>query len=175
MNKIAKASSPEAFTQTHSTSSDNRHDGYVCQARSIKTRPSAERGGKKDQFYKPLATQFRHDGFDYRQIAREGDVAIYEQKWRGCPDPNVCFEVVRIRRRDGFQIGGSFVEPAEVYPRSEAWGTDGFTLTDKDAALNKFRQMLSAEPAKPTGTGRRRTGTGTNKTETSTQTELKLR
>ena len=155
---------PEETPSQTLTYGDNRQDGSGCQVEVLasigedlpsfanKTRATAERWGKKGQFYKPLATQFRHDGFDYRQIAREGDVALYEQKWRGCPDPNVCFEVVRIRRRDGFQIGSTFVEPAEVYPRSEAWGTDGFTLTDKDAAFKKFQQMSPAEPAKPTGT-----------------------
>ena len=106
-----------------------------------KTSATVVAGGKKGHFYKPLATQFRHDGFEYRQIAREGDAAIYEQRWGGCADPSVCYEVIRIRRREGFQINGRFVEPAEVYPNSEAWGVDGFTLTDKDAAFAKFRKL----------------------------------
>jgi hypothetical protein len=50
-------------------------------------------------------------------------------------------EVIRIRRRDGFQIGGRFVEPAKVYPKSEAWGVDGFTMPHKDAAFAKLRQV----------------------------------
>jgi hypothetical protein len=101
----------------------------------------AEAGSEKGRFYKPLPKEFRHDGFSYRQIAREGDAAIYEQHWTGCAEPSICYEVIRVRRRDGFQIGGRFVEPAEVYPNSEAWGTDGFTLTDRDAAFAKLRQM----------------------------------
>jgi len=88
-----------------------------------------------------LPTRFRHDGFDYRQIAREGNAAIYEQTWSRCSNPSVCYEVVRIRRREGFEIDGRFVEPAEVYPNSEAWGVDGFTLTDKDAAFAKLREL----------------------------------
>jgi hypothetical protein len=55
--------------------------------------------------------------------------------------PGVCFEVIRIRRRDGFQIGGRLVEPAEVYPNSEAWGVDGFMFTDRDAAFAKLREL----------------------------------
>jgi hypothetical protein len=136
----ATPSSTETWT-------DNYPFRDVCQAPGIKTRASPERGGKKGHFYKPIATQFRHDGFNFRQIVREGDVAIYEQTWTGCADPSICYEVVRIRQREGFQVGGNFVEPAEVYPRSEAWGTDGFTLTDKDAAFNKFRQMSPVGPA----------------------------
>jgi hypothetical protein len=75
------------------------------------------------------------------QIAREGDAAIFEQRWTGCAEPSVCFEVVRVKRRDGFHIGGRFVGPAEVYPNSEAWGLHGFTFTDRDAAFAKLREL----------------------------------
>src|SRR5262249_57030976 len=108
---------------------------------SLKTRSRAEAGTKKSHSYKPLRKEFRHDGFTYRQITREGDVAIYKQTWNGCPNPSVSYEVIRIRRRDGFQINGRGVEPAEVYPNSEAWGIDGFTFTNKDAAFAKLRDL----------------------------------
>jgi len=110
-------------------------------ARGIKTRATAEAWGKKRHSCKALPKRFRRDGFEYRQIAREGEAAIYEQTWTHCSDPTVCYEVIRIRRRDGFQIGGRFVEPAEVYPNSDAWGVDGFTLTDRDAAFAKLREV----------------------------------
>src|SRR4029077_16733520 len=78
---------------------------------SAKTRATAEAWGKERHFYKPLSTQFRHGGFEYPQIARERDAAIYEQRWDGCTDPSVCYEVIRIRRREGFEISGRYVEP----------------------------------------------------------------
>jgi hypothetical protein len=111
-------------------------------ARTIKTRATAEAWGKKRRSYKPLPTRFGRDGFNYRQIARERDAAIYEQTWSGCSDPSVCYEVIHIRRREGFQIDGRLVEPAEVYPSSAAWGVDGFTLTDKDAAFAKLQDLV---------------------------------
>ena len=107
----------------------------------IKTRATTEAGSKKQCFHKPLRTRFRRDGFDYHQIAREQDAAIYEQTWSGCSNPRVCYEVIRIRRREGFQIEDRTVEPAEVYPQSDAWGVDGFTLTDKDAAFAKLQEV----------------------------------
>jgi hypothetical protein len=109
--------------------------------RVIKTRARGEAGSRKQPSYKRLPTRFSRDGFDYRQLARETDAAIYEQTWSGCCNPTVCYEVIRIRRREGFQIDGRFVEPAEVYPNSDAWGVDGFTLTDKDAAFTKLREL----------------------------------
>jgi hypothetical protein len=105
-----------------------------------KTRATAEAGGKKRHSYKPLPKEFRRDGFNYRQIYREGDFAIYQQTWKGNDDSAV-FEVIRIRRREGFEINGRAVQPAEVYPSAKAWGVEGFTLTGKDAAFAKFRKL----------------------------------
>lgn len=115
--------------------------GRLTSTAAQKTRCVAEGSTKNRRFYRPLPTRFRHNGFDYRQIAREGDTAIYEQRWTGCAEPSIAYEVIRIRRRGAFQISGRFVEPAEVYPTSEAWGTDGFTLTDRDAAFAKFQEV----------------------------------
>ena len=106
-----------------------------------KTRARALAWGNKGHFYKPLPKEFRHSRFTYRQIAREDDVAIYEQTWNGCRNPSICYEVIRIRRRDAFQIGDRFVEAAEVYPNSDAWGSDGFTFTDEEAASAKLSKM----------------------------------
>jgi len=106
-----------------------------------KTSARAEAGSKKGHFYRPLPKKFRRDGFNYRQIARQGDVAIYEQTWTGSAEPSPCWEVIRIRRREGFLIDGRLVEPAEVYPNSEAWGVNGLTFTDKDTAFAKLRDL----------------------------------
>lgn len=124
--------------------------GDLIPPRSAKTRPTAEGGSKKRHFYKPLPKEFRRDGFQYRQIAREGTAAIYEQTWTGCSNPSVCYEVIRIRRRDGFQIGDKLIQPYEIYPNSEAWGVDGFTLTDRDAAFAKLREICLATALPPT-------------------------
>src|SRR5690242_2716393 len=95
-----------------------------------RTRATAEAQGKESHCYRPLPKEFRRDGFDYREIARESNTAIYSQAWSGCSDPVICFELVRVRQRAGFWIHGRFVEPAEVYPNSEAWGVDGWTFSD---------------------------------------------
>jgi hypothetical protein len=88
-----------------------------------------------------LPKQFRRDGYRYRQIARQGNATIYEQTWNGRENQSVSLEATRIRRHDGFQIGGRFVEPAEVYLNSEDWGVRGFTLTDKDGAFARLREL----------------------------------
>jgi hypothetical protein len=85
-----------------------------------KTRVTEKRAVKKGYSYEPLATAFTLGGFDYRQIAREGDWAIYEQRWRD--SKNGCYEVIRIRREEAATLPSGRSYPArEVYPPSEAW------------------------------------------------------
>jgi hypothetical protein len=119
-----------------------------------KTHARAEGRTKKGRFYRPLPTEFRRNGFDYRQIAREGDDALYEQRWTGCGEPSPSYEVIRIRRRDGFQISEKFIEPYEVYPNSDTWGVNGFTFADRNKAWDKFFEMSLEEPANQPAEGR---------------------
>src|SRR6266436_2421891 len=112
--------------------------GHSTPLLAEKTSASAEAWTKKGH-YKRLPKEFRHNAFTYRQIYRKGDLSVYQQTWKG-NEHSAAFEVIRIRRREDFQINGRVVEPAEVYPNAEAWGVDGFTLTDKDAAFAKLRE-----------------------------------
>ena len=115
--------------------------GDSIQASGAKTRATLEGGHRKGPFYKPLPKEFRRGGFTYKQIVRQRDAAIYKQTWNSCRDPSVCYEVIRIRRREGFQIGEKLIQPYEIYPNSDAWGVDGFTLTNKAAAFAKLREL----------------------------------
>jgi hypothetical protein len=117
--------------------------GGLMQVSTPKTPATPEAWGKKRHFYKPLPKEFRRDDFTYRLIARERDVAIYEQIWNGNED-SAAFEVIRIRKREGFQIGVRFVKAAEVYPNSESWGLSGWTYTDNESAVHKLREIINA-------------------------------
>ena len=128
--------------------------GGLMPPTSRKTSATVERSNKKGHFYRPLRKEFCRNRFRYRQIAREGDIALYEQRWAGCPDAAVGFEVVRVRRRDGFQISEKLIEPYEVYPNSDGWGVDGFTLTDRNKAWDKLFEISLEEPANQTAKGR---------------------
>ncbi|PYJ48201.1 MAG: hypothetical protein DMG96_25855 [Acidobacteria bacterium] len=120
-----------------------------------KTRATAEGGDRKGRFYKPLPKEFWRGGFTYRQIAREGSAAIYEQRWTGCAEPSVSYEVVRLRCRDGFHIGGRFVPTAEVYPGSEQWGELGWTFCNKELAFAKLWEIAASLNA-PARVGQKR-------------------
>ncbi len=86
--------------------------------------------------YRPIPLEFTKSGFGFQQIERVGDWAIYEQsKGKG-----VWFEVIHIKRHDGYEIGGKKIEPAETYPSSATWGVDGFTLLTLAAAKQRLQE-----------------------------------
>ena len=105
----------------------------------VKTRPVEECEAGKGR-YKPIAGFFKHGGFNYGQIGREGDLAIFEQRWRD--SENVCYEVARIRRLEAKTFPNGKSSPArEAYPSSAAWGDFGWTVTTLDAAFAKLREV----------------------------------
>ena len=119
---------------------------FMVASDSKATPPQKMRGrlistSKRADYYKPLETHFQRGKFNYKQLAREKDVAIFKQAWRGSSEPDTCWEVVVIRRHGGKTIKGHWVEPSEFYPSSTDWGKYGFTFTDKEAAFAKLREL----------------------------------
>lgn len=92
--------------------------------------------------HKPLVTSFKHRGFDYRQIDRVGDVAIFEQSKPSLT--GTWFEVVIVQRHGEYEIAGKKIEAAETMPPASAWGKQGWTLRDKSKALEKFCDLVAA-------------------------------
>jgi hypothetical protein len=88
--------------------------------------------------YKPLAESFKKNGFNHELIIREGDVAIYERSKNG---KNFHYEVIIIKRHNGYMLAGILIEPAEIYPSSSLWGANGFTYNTLEEAENKFNSL----------------------------------
>lgn len=96
--------------------------------------------------YKPIETNFTKTGFQFRQIFRDGDVAIFHKATiKGALHPvsaDCGFETVVITRHDGYEIAGVKMEPAEQYPGNEAWGSRGWTYQNLLSAINKYEILL---------------------------------
>lgn len=88
--------------------------------------------------YKPLKENFTKKGFEYKLIKRVGDKAIFEQT-KG--KKIKLYEVIKIRRHDGYTIAGVTMEPAETYPSDSEWGTFGWTFTNLEKAQEKLESI----------------------------------
>lgn len=81
---------------------------------------------------KTLKTEFEKRGFQYRQIWRDENYAIYSQtKYR------THYEVIKIRVCEDRILDGREIEGGEIYPGDKKWGVDGFTLLTESAAFDK--------------------------------------
>jgi hypothetical protein len=79
---------------------------------------------------KTLKTEFRREGFDYRQIWRQGGVAVYAY---GVPER---YELIIIRIQEEHSLpNGKLFPVREAYPATSQWGQYGWTLGPKDRAL----------------------------------------
>lgn len=91
--------------------------------------------------HKPLKTEFRKDQFNFTQVSKDGDVAIYE-KTKPSFTKSI-YEVILIIRHNGYVIGGSNVEPSECYPSSESFGRNGWTYPTLEMAQAKAQSLVS--------------------------------
>lgn len=102
--------------------------------------------------YKLLDNPYRKNGFSHYIVQREGDIALYHKTGEVNATRKYVYdagyEVVRIKRHDGYTIAGVPVEPSEVYPSAEHWGVDGYTYTGDNALENakkRFNSMVDGE------------------------------
>lgn len=93
-----------------------------------------------------LPEEFKSKGFIYRQLLREGDHAIFSQMNLSYPNAPVRFEVITIRRHNGYRIAGQKIPPAEMYPHPNQWGSLAWTLTSIEDAQAKLKKVQEIAP-----------------------------
>ena len=93
---------------------------------------------------KILPTTFRSDGFDFEQLAREGDIAIFvKQK---LPLRFKSYEVVIIQKRDAYTWPNGQTTPAhEAMPSSRDWGKYGWTYQTLEDAELRFKSLAETQ------------------------------
>jgi hypothetical protein len=85
--------------------------------------------------------------FQYVQVERQGDVAIYQQIHKA--SGNVRYEVIRIKiQREHTWPTGVTTPEKEAYPGSGSWGQLGWTFFTLADARQKMAELLTsgAEP-----------------------------
>jgi hypothetical protein len=94
---------------------------------------------------KKLEKVFTKKGFKYTQVERKGNFAIYKQENVKVKKPVLHYEVVEIKSHNGYEIGGSKIAAAEVYPGSTQWGILGWTYLDLDSAKKRFNKLVKGK------------------------------
>ena len=92
-----------------------------------------------------LPLTFKKDQFDYKQIMRDDEKALYAQGYASSDGKTfdiVAYEVIKIRQQKAntVSIGGVDVEfkEKELYPSSEQWGMFGWTFLKLENAKQRY-------------------------------------
>jgi len=90
---------------------------------------------------KILEDNFNSKGFNLSLVKREGDVAIYKKTLENSETDAHDFEVIAIKRHNGYEIAGIKMPPAEMYPSNTQWGDWAYTCTNREDADKRFIQL----------------------------------
>ena len=83
---------------------------------------------------------FTKCGFRHEQVKRKENIALFKRTQIG--QTHTHFEVVRLSSHGGYEINGSYVKSAEVYPGPSLWGVRGWTYHDVESATSKYNSLL---------------------------------
>ena len=83
---------------------------------------------------------FTKCGFRHELVQRKEDIALFKRTQIGKGHSH--FEVVRLSSHGGYEINGSYVKSAEIYPGSSLWGIRGWTYCDIQSATSKYKSLL---------------------------------
>jgi len=89
---------------------------------------------------KKIEKSFVSKGFEFKQVLRDGDMAIYEKHAPGSKCSS--YELIHITSHNGYVIAGNKIPPSEVYPGDSQWGTYGWTYTTLKDAKAKLDEKL---------------------------------
>lgn len=88
---------------------------------------------------KTIPKMFSKKGFNYKQVKREGMKAIFEQSKKG--QDGISFEVVKINKHNGYELGGQKIPAGEAYPGTSQWGIAGWTYQNIKDAEVKYKKL----------------------------------
>jgi len=97
---------------------------------------------------KTLEKKFTNKNFSYKQVVRESNVAIYEQKLIDTENVSSRYEVIIIRAHDGYEINGNKIAPSEMNPSANQWGQLGWTCLTLEDAQKRFKKVKNSESKK---------------------------
>ena len=89
---------------------------------------------------RPIPQTFKSNGFNFRLLRRDGDVAIFEKTRPNLP--HVGYEVVIIQKRRTRIICGRAVPGHEAMPNPRDWGRLGWTPYDYDDGIRRYRALV---------------------------------
>lgn len=91
--------------------------------------------------YLPIPDFYKKNGYDFKLIKRQGDVAIFSQYSEG---EIIAYEVFEIRKQKEADWGEIHYEAKERIPSNEEWGNNAYTVWTLKEAMAKVAEIQLA-------------------------------
>ncbi len=88
---------------------------------------------------RPIAKEFKSNGFQFRLLKREGLVALFEKSKSGHRELSFEVVILQVNRERTFPNGITTPE-RETMPSDEQWGAYGWTCQDRESAETEFKK-----------------------------------
>lgn len=97
---------------------------------------------------KLLPETFEKKGWTFKQLRREGNIALYS---KSNASGAFSYEVIMVQSHNGYVIAGQAIEAAEHFPSTAQWGDLGWTYqrSQIQEAMQKFNDLLKARATAP--------------------------
>jgi len=87
---------------------------------------------------KQLEKNFTKYGYEFNQVARTANAAIYSQSDNG---KIIAYETIEILHKSEAVVFGNTLPDREAYPSSEAWGSKGWTMPNLESAYRRINEI----------------------------------
>ena len=95
--------------------------------------------GKDSKNYLILPKEFEAEGWQFSQIKREKDVALYSKT----KDKFKTYELIIVQYYESYQIVDNFVPAKQSWPSDESFGTLAWAYTTLEDAEKRFLSLTS--------------------------------
>jgi len=89
-----------------------------------------------------LQTEFKNRGFQFRQLKRDGNIALYEKR----DGASRSYEIIKIRSKEENKtiIEGRKItfKGGEYYPSDSEWGDFGWSFMELRNALSEYQAYV---------------------------------
>jgi len=98
---------------------------------------------KSTSNYNELPIRFTYNGFNFKQIDRIDNIAIYEQSKPAIDAP--IYEVVKIKKKTYGKLSPLAGQQYSAYPTSSEWGLYGWSYINLAKAQEKFSELVEKQ------------------------------
>jgi fumarylacetoacetate (FAA) hydrolase family protein len=98
-------------------------------------------------------TEYTSNGYEFQLVVRDGDIAIFkgtkpDRVRKGVLENWEVIKIQRVRKDHKYPNGEILLAGTEHAPNNNSWGTNGWTCSNYNHALEKYNSLIELDSVK---------------------------